>query len=68
MEELIELVVNKTGISQDQAQMAVDVVFDFLKDKLPEPLAGQLDGLLAGKESKGFVNDIVNNLGGLFDK
>jgi hypothetical protein len=62
MEELINLIVAKTGISHDQAKMAIDVVVNFLKEKLPAPLAGQIDGLLGGSGPA----DLAKGLGGLF--
>jgi uncharacterized protein (DUF2267 family) len=62
MDELVNLVAQKTGISHDQAQAAVKTVLDFLKDKLPAPLAGQIDGILSG----GQANDLLKGLGGLF--
>jgi nucleoid DNA-binding protein len=37
MEELYELVVKKTGLPKETAKMAVDVVVDFIKKKLPAP-------------------------------
>ena len=46
MNELINLIVKKTGISQENAHKAVLVVFDFLKTKLPAPIASQLDSFL----------------------
>jgi hypothetical protein len=48
MDELINLVVKKTGISQDEAQKAVQVVVDFLKSKLPGPVASHLDSFISG--------------------
>ena len=48
MEELIKQVSEKTGLSADQAKSAVETVVNYLKTKLPAPLAGQLDSLLAG--------------------
>jgi hypothetical protein len=48
MDELINLVVKKTGISQDEAQKAVQVVVDFLKSKLPGPVANHLDSFISG--------------------
>ena len=45
MDELIKQVVERTGISEQQARGAVDTVLGFLKTRLPEPIAGQLDGL-----------------------
>lgn len=62
MEELVQLVVEKTGISEDLAQKAVEVVLDYLKDKLPEPIAGRLDDILDGLDA----GDLMKGLGGLF--
>jgi hypothetical protein len=59
MDELIKLVVQKTGISEDQARSAVSVVVSFLKERLPAPLAGQVDGVLNNP-------GIAGALGGLF--
>jgi hypothetical protein len=48
MDELVKLVSKKTGISEALAKQAVEVVLDFLKKKLPAPLAGQIDSVLSG--------------------
>lgn len=48
MNELINAVVQKTGLSQEDAQKAVAAVMDFLKTKLPGPIASHIDGFLAG--------------------
>ncbi len=48
MEELYALVVKKTGLPKETAKMAVDVVVDFIKKKLPAPLAAQVDAVLGG--------------------
>jgi hypothetical protein len=65
MDELVQLVVQKTGVSEQQAQGAVDTVLDYLKDKLPDPIAGQIDGLIAGDSPSGSMEDITKGLGGL---
>jgi len=62
MEELINLVSQKTGLSKDKAKVAVDTVVNFLKKKLPPAIAGQLDAILAGGKLPG---DITKGLGGL---
>ena len=62
MEELIQQVAQRTGISEAQAQTAVTTVLGFLKTRLPEPLAGQLDGLLGGAAGAG--GDALGGLGG----
>jgi hypothetical protein len=64
MDELINLIVAKTGISQDQAKTAIGVVVNFLKEKLPAPFAGQIDGILGGSAP----GDLAKGLGGLFGK
>ncbi|MGI8509080.1 MAG: hypothetical protein ACR2MQ_07120 [Gemmatimonadaceae bacterium] len=48
MNELVNLVAQKTGIPADKAQMAVQTVMGYLKDKLPAPIAGQLDNFMGG--------------------
>src|SRR5262249_58209994 len=56
MDELINLVVKKTGLSQDDARKAVEVVVNALKSNLPGPIASQLDSFLSGGFSGGVNN------------
>ena len=46
MKELINIIVQKTGISQENAQKSVQVMLGFLKAKLPAQFASQLDSFL----------------------
>lgn len=62
MDELVELVAKKTGLSEEMAQTAVDTVIDYLKEKMPGPAAAQLDTLLEG----GDISDLLGGLGNLF--
>ena len=64
MEELYALVVKKTGLSPDQAKMAVDTVIGFLKTKLPAPIAAEVDAVLGGKGPD--LGAAAGMLGGLF--
>ena len=48
MDELLKTVQEKTGLDIDQAKGAIDAVLDFVKDKLPGPIASQVEGLLGG--------------------
>ena len=48
MDELVNLVVKKTGISQDDARKAVEVIVSELKSKLPGPIASHLDSFISG--------------------
>jgi hypothetical protein len=68
MDELVKQVVERTGISEAQAQTAVTTVLGFLKNKLPEPIAGQLDGLLGGAAGAagGLAGSAGDVLGGMF--
>ncbi len=59
MDELVKLVVQKTGISEDQARQAVNVVLNFLKERLPAPIASQVDGVINNP-------GVAGALGGLF--
>lgn len=67
MDELIKQVVERTGISEQQARGAVDTVLGFLKNRLPEPLSGQLDGLVGGASGAvgGLADTAGDVLGGL---
>ena len=65
MDELIKLVSKKTGISEQQARTAVETVLNFIKQKLPAPIAGQIDGLLKGGAGG---EDVLKGLGGLLGK
>lgn len=65
MKELVDLIVKKTGIPAATAQTIVNMVVDYLKKKLPAPVAGQIDGLLSGA---GNIQGAENMLGGLFGK
>ena len=47
-EQVINLIVKRTGITQEHAEKAVLVVFDFLKTKLPAPIVSQLEPFLTG--------------------
>ena len=58
MKELINIIVQKTGISEENAQKAVQVMLGFLKTKLPAPLAGQLDSFLSARTTSG-VNPVA---------
>jgi hypothetical protein len=64
MEALIKMVVEKTGISQEQATTAVNTVVDFLKDKLPAGIGQHLDSFVGGEgKPSGGLGDISDKLG-----
>ncbi len=65
MEQLVNLVMEKTGLGEEAATQAVDIVLSFIKEKLPEPLAAQVEGLLGdGGEEGGIGGALKGMLGG----
>ena len=67
MEALIKMVVDKTGISHDQAATAVSTVVHFLKDKLPAGLGEHLDSFVNDKDGpSGGFGDMAGKLGDMF--
>jgi hypothetical protein len=73
MDELVNIVAQKTGLSQDDARKAVEVIVTELKSRLPGPIAAHVDSFLAGGSS-GEVDTLAGQagemlkgkLGGLF--
>ena len=67
MEELIKLVSQKAGIPEAQAKTAVETVMGFIKEKLPAPMAAQLDGLIAANagQAAGMADNLLKGLGGM---
>ncbi len=61
MEELINRVTAKTGISEEQARSAVTTVPGFMKDRLPASIAGEIDNVIG--DPGGIASDLANNLG-----
>ncbi len=68
MNELVKLVSEKTGLSEDMSKKAAETVLDYLKNKLPAPIASQIDGLLRSGSAGSSANDLVSGLGGLLGK
>lgn len=75
MDELIKQVSQRTGLSEEKAKTAVDTVVNFLKDKLPGPIGGQIDNVLSGAggtiaSAGGAVmdkaGDVLGGIGGMF--
>jgi len=65
MNELVDLIVKKTGLPKETAQKVVNIVIQFLKDKLPDTFDALVDKVLvAGNDGKLDVSDAMNLLGG----
>lgn len=69
MNEIIQRLIEKTGLPEDKASAAVDTVVDFLKEKLPAPIASQIDNVLAGGAGMSDkLGGMAKGLGGMFGK
>jgi hypothetical protein len=61
MDELVNMIAKKTGLSTEMSKTVVTMVLDFVKQKLPAPIASQVDAAIAGGGSS-----VASALGGLF--
>ena len=68
MNELINLVSQKAGLTEGKAKLAVDVVISYLKEKLPAPIASQIESALGRESLPGEANSFAKGVGGLFGK
>ena len=71
MDDLLKVVQEKTGLDVSQAKGAIEAVLGFLKDKLPEPIAGQIENFIGGDGDGGEgggldIGDALGSIGGLF--
>lgn len=63
-EELVRMVAQKTGLPEDKARMAAETVIGFLKERLPAPVASQLDSVAGGGAAGAGLGDMAKGLGG----
>lgn len=73
MDFLAKQLSEKVGITEEQAEQAIEFVLEFVKKKLPDQFAGVIDHLLDDDEEGGSdtdfgLDDAANLLGGLFGK
>jgi uncharacterized protein (DUF2267 family) len=64
MNELIEQLKSRVGLDDDKAHSAAQTVLEFLKQRLPEPMASQLESALSG----GGLEGVKEKLGGIFGR
>ena len=65
MEELIQQLVDKTGLDANQVKSVVEGVANFLGDKLPDPIGSQIKSML-GDDDGGDSGD--DGGGGILDQ
>lgn len=72
IDQLAQRISEKTGISEEQARTAAETAINFIKEKLPAPLAGQIDNYLGGSGGEGGgdvmgqAQNALGNIGGMF--
>jgi uncharacterized protein (DUF2267 family) len=66
VDQLIQKVRERANIDDDQARTAVNTVVDFLKERLPEPMAGQIEAALDG--SAGGSASPMDQVGSMFGR
>ncbi len=59
MDELIKTISEQAGIPEAQAKKAAEAAIAFLKEKLPAPLAGQIDNALENEKMMGQAEDVL---------
>lgn len=72
MDFLAKKLSDKVGITEEQAEQAIEFVLEFIKDKLPDQFAPLIESLLDddedGEDSEFGLDDAAELLGGLFKK
>jgi hypothetical protein len=63
-DELVQMVAQKTGLSEDRARSAAEAVMSYLKQRLPASVAQQLDN----PEGSGGLADKARDLSGAFKR
>lgn len=66
MDELVQQVSERTGLSEEISRKAAEAVLAILKEKLPAPIAGQIDNFIEGSGSLDDLSSLTGGLGGLF--
>lgn len=62
MNELVNMIVKKTGIPSATAQIIVNLVLDYLKKKLPAPVAAEVTALLSNDAAVQTAENVIGNL------
>ena len=67
MEELVTMIMQRTGISHDQAQKAATTTINYLKDRLPSSVSSEINSLFGAQmagEAGAKVGEIAGKIEG----
>ena len=70
MDELVQQIATRANLPPDKAMQAARTAIEFLDDRLPPPVRGNLERLLGegGQGAAPGAGDIAGKLGGLFGR
>jgi hypothetical protein len=71
MDELVQQIAARANIPPDKAMQAARAAIEFLDDRLPPPVRGNLERLLGDGGGQGGgpdLGDVAGKLGGLFGR
>jgi nucleoid DNA-binding protein len=68
MNELVDLIVKKTGIPAATAQTIVNLVVSYLKKKLPAAMGTEIDALLSNDANVKAAEGVLGGLASKFGK
>lgn len=66
MDSIVKAVAEKTGMSEEMAQKAVEVVLEQVAERLPAPYSTQLTAMVTANKAKNQVGKQLKGLGSLF--
>jgi hypothetical protein len=64
MQELIRLVVNRTGLSHELASVVVRMTLDFIKSKLPPAQAHEIERIIRSSDASEELRIYIGNPAG----
>jgi hypothetical protein len=65
MDEIVQILQDRAGLSPDQAQEVAKVIVDMIKSKVPSEFQGIVDQYLGGSGDASATSNVVGGLGGL---
>jgi hypothetical protein len=70
MDELVNQVSRKTGLPAETVRPVANEVLNFIKQKLPAPIASQVDGFLGahGGDIAGGLGTAIDGIGDVLDR
>ena len=63
MDELKKQVMEKAGVTEEQATASIETITRYIKDRVPPVIHNQLDKIVAGKSLEESIRNQVDELG-----